>query len=462
MNFSLINCSRSCSNRISIHRLVQVVVKNKLSTDNQVEWCNDIVRIFIKIFESDSINLSNYIKLKDLLPHAIQIIENSSTIGIKSTELFFLCEYVANSLVEASDYKEAIKISKLGLKLGSDIFNYNSKEIAAAMINIGLVEKKLGNIGEGLQYYYKSRSIYKKLKLTNSVSFAMLLSNIGRVKMDQGKYNQSYSLCLESFKILENLKLENDVDSIVIVNNFALSLEYVNNIKDSIKYNREIFRILKENNMQKSLEMATCLNNLSTCLQKKGKLYSAIILSKRSIIIQEEITGYKHPDVAFGYSNLANLLIMNRELVQARSYIIKAFKIYKDSYGINHPLIAKVMYNCYVWMNAKRKYESAKFFLKKSIHISEKFYGKSNQDVAEDYYELAKIIINIINYSSLSINCKLKEAEEAKVYLENSLKITYSDEASAMLNFMKVIIDKLSNDKSLNITPTIFAFIDKF
>ncbi|NFA43609.1 TIR domain-containing protein [Clostridium botulinum] len=445
LNYSLINCNNNCTNMINIHRLVQIVVRYKLSQDIEEEWCKNIINIFNQIFRDDRNNLSSQLHFKELLPHAIQVIENAINIGIKSKELSFLCENVGLLLNEIADYSKAIKILKYGLNIGKKIFDYNCEDIAKYIINLGLVEKLSGNISEGIRYYNKAVNIYEKLNLTCSVEYAKLINNIGRVKMDQGKYDESYGLILKSFNILENLNVEYNIENILILSNLALSLEHIGNIDDSIRYNRKVLGILKKNNINESQAMATCLNNLSTCLWKKGKLCSAFILSSRVVKIEESIFGDRHPTVALYYSNLANLLICRGDLLQARNYIVKAFKINRYIYGMDHYSIGKELFNCFCLLSEQKKYKPAKICLEKSINIYKKFYGKTYSELSEDYFRLAEVIMKIIDNSFLEVNLKLRYAEEAKLNLYQSLSIKYSEKSRAMLNFVEFIINKLSN-----------------
>lgn len=445
LNYSLINCNNNCTNMINIHRLVQIVVRYKLSQNIEEEWCENNINIFNEILRNNRNDLSNQSHFKELLPHAIQVIENAINIGIKSKELAFLCENVGLLLNEIADYAKAIKILKYGLNIGKKIFDYNSEDIAKYIINLGLVEKLSGNISEGIRYYNKAVNIYEKLNLSCSLEYAQLINNIGRVKMDQGKYEKAHELILKSFQIVENLNLQYDVENSGILSNLALSLEHIGNINDSIKYNRKVLQILKENNIKESQAMATCLNNLSTCLWKKGKSYSALILNFRAIKIEESIFSDKHPIVAIYYSNIANLLIYRGEFLQARKYIIKAFKINRDTYGMNHYSIAKELYNCFCLLYELKKYKPAKICLEKSISIYEKFYGRTYSELSEDYYRLAEVLMKIIDNSSIEINLKLRYAEEAKLNLYKSLKIKYSEKSRALLNFVEFIIEKLYN-----------------
>lgn len=450
LDYSLINCN-NCTNKINIHKLVQVVVNYKLSKDIKKKYCEDIINIFNKILSNNINDLSNKCQFKELLPHAIQLIENARDIGIKSKELSVLCENVGLLLNKIADYEKAIKILKYGLNIGEKIFNYYSKEIANYIINLGFVEKLSGNINEGLRYYNKAVNIYEKLNLICSLEYALLINNIGRVKMDQGKYEESHELIFKSFQILEKLNLQYDVKNIVVLSNLALSFEHIGDINSAIKINRKVLEILKENNLKESQEMATCLNNLSCCLIKKNKSYSALVLNFRSIKIEESIVGDKHPISAIYYSNIASLLIDRGEFLEARKYIIKALKINKHIYGMKHYSIGKEFYNCFNFMYKQKKYKPAKKFLEESIKIYEQFYGINYSELAQDYYQLASVIIEIIDNPFIEVNFKLKYAEESKLNLYKSLKIKYSEKARALLNFVEFIIKKLNNDNEYEI-----------
>lgn len=451
LNYSLINCDNNFTNMINVHRLVQAVIRYKLSKNMETEWCKNIINVFNEIFENDLLSQSDF---KEVLPHAVQLIENAISIEIKSKELVFLCENVGLLLNEIADYAKAIKILKYGLNMGRGFFRYNSQEIARYISNLGLVEKLSGNISEGIRYYNKAINIYEKLNLTSSLEYALLINNIGRIKMDQGKYEKSHEIISKSFQIVEQLNIQYNIDNIVILSNFALSLEYIGNINDSIKYNRKVLQILKKNDDKKSQAMATCLNNLSVCLLKKRKLNSASILGFKALEIERSIFGEKHPIVALYYSNLANLLISKGDLVQARKYIIKSFNINRTIYGMAHYSIAKDMFNCFYLLSVQAKYKPAKIFLEKSISINEKFYGKTYSELSKDYYRIAELIMKIIDNSPLTTELKLKYAKEAKMCLYHSLKIKYFERTKAMLDFVEFIIEKLSSRLKSGISNT--------
>ena len=309
LSYSLIDRSDL---HLSVHRLVQVVVRDRLSVD----WLKVSVILLRKAFNFHMNEFETWKASEPLAAHAKQIIEHAE--GLKEKDLAWLCNalasYHSNYIVL---YDEAEILFKKAIEISKETF------------------------GEGNVDYAE-----------HLTGFAILLWGIGRYEEAEPLYKQA----IEIGKITIG---EEHAQYAIFLNNFALLLKSMGRYEEAEPLYRQAMEIYKITLDEKHPQYVIGLNNLANLLRSMGHYEEAKPLLEKAIEIDKITIGKEHPQYAIRLNNLAELLRNISDYEESEALFRQAIEVYKITIGEKHPQYAISLNNLANLLKDIGRYEEA-------------------------------------------------------------------------------------------------------
>ena len=124
------------------------------------------------------------------------------------------------------------------------------------------------------------------------------------------------------------------------------------------------------------------LNNLGDVLQAQGDFAGARALFERALRIGEATLGAEHPAVATYANNLGGVLRAQGDYAGARALYERAFRIDKAAYGPDHPEVGTDANNLGLVLQAQGDFAGARALFERGLRISEAALGAEHPAVA--------------------------------------------------------------------------------
>jgi tetratricopeptide (TPR) repeat protein len=421
------------NNVLSIHRLIQFVIRNSLSENQSQEVINLLLTQFDKqvLFEECQIETWPYSYM--LAPHLDQVLAYTEPqapcdIKRKSDLLTILGKILTNQgfLIQAKEkyqhaYDQTILVSDL-----------DSLDVAKTSNNLG---RAYGNLGE----YTKQKDhldmtlAIKKFHCTSD--YKDLTSALGqgdervaqRLKFERSLITRENHADLECFNranvrrcgntlsflewsasIQRKTHSEIELELEEKLHNLGTAYGNLKKYADQKKYFEQALEIYKRTYGLENPETAQALHSL-------GKVYGNLRLFaeqkkylQQVLRLYEEIYGTQHSKTADVLYDLGIMYGDIRQIETEKEYLIRALEIYEKAYPMQHPKMAEILHNMGVMYMDFRQYDEAKSYLKKALAIKEKIYGKEHPDVAVTLSHLGVVL------------ALLKEDEEMKSCYDNA------------------------------------------
>ena len=215
------------------------------------------------------------------------------------------------------------------------------KAKAQALSGLGVIERRLGNSTEALDYYHQSLKI--ALEIGDSSRIGGTYFNIGTLHRKQKDIDKALTNYRKSLSIRSKLS---EPDTVGIIN---------------------------------------CYNAIGISWRKKDNLDSAFFYYNRSLNLSKSV---EDPDgVLMAYSNLGVLMTLRKETDLAKVYYDSSYTIAR-SIG-NKRAIATYYTNIAGIMQVKQRLDSALFYIKKGIALYQE--TKSANGQASNYMRASKI-----------------------------------------------------------------------
>lgn len=288
---------------ISIHRLVQAVIRHPMDEEALSKWTGVAVHIVNASIPDVCSDVRMWPTLLPLLPHASAALSYAEAIQSPSDETARLSNQVGVYLIARAEYPQAKRMHERALAIGEAMFGPDHPKVATRLSNLGLVLEALGDLAGAKALDERALAIHEAVLGPNHPKVAISFNNLGDLLRAQGDVAGAGALFKRALAIAEGE--------------------------------------LGPNHPQ----VARIANNLGEVLRVQGDLTAAKFLYERALDIGEAAFGPNHPDVAIRLNNLGMVSTQQGDLARAKVLFERALRIFREFLGDNHPSTRTVEVN---------------------------------------------------------------------------------------------------------------------
>jgi tetratricopeptide (TPR) repeat protein len=277
---------------LSVHRLVQAVVRDKLEERDKITWAEAAIRLLEDAFPYDPHNVQTWDESARLLPHALAAAGHSEKLVVSQETTVSLLDELGRYLRRRAEFNEAKSVLERALVLKEKIYGKNDLEVAITLNYLGEVFRDLGDL-------------------------------------EPAKKNSERAL-----EICEKVNGPNHPETAGIVNNLGLVLMHLGDLEGAKRYITRALNIVRSVNKPNDQVIATILSNLGMVLQDLGDLEGAKKSYENAIKIDERIYKPDHINFARDLNNLAMVLKDLKEFEESKKNFERALETYEKVYGL--------------------------------------------------------------------------------------------------------------------------------
>lgn len=255
---------------ISVHRLVQAVLRDSMPVEAQQQWKQRAV-LAVNMASPD---VQDWEACEQWLPHALVCadwIEQEQMKNLEGARLLNLAGYYLN---DRARYREAEPLHRRALAICEEKLGATHPDTAVSLNNLAELHRKQGKYEEAEPLYKRALAIREEKLGATHPDTALSLNNLAALYEDQGKYEEAEPLYRRALAIREEQLGADHPDT------------------------------------------AMSLNNLAVLYRDQGKYEEAELLYKRALAIFEGRFGTDHPStqtVQKNYDYLLQIIDRNDE-----------------------------------------------------------------------------------------------------------------------------------------------------
>ncbi|GHO80010.1 tetratricopeptide repeat protein [Ktedonobacter sp. SOSP1-85] len=391
--FSLLQRNNE-THTVTIHRLVQAVLKGTLSKVTQRIWATRVVHTMSKLFPSSELTEADYWQnCERLLPHALVCIEFSEQWSDNDAlSVTSLMNHVAAYLLERARYSEAEPLFQKVLRIGEQVLGSEHPHIMAeAFHGLAGLSARQSKYEQAEQLFQRALRIREHLLGADHPLVASSLNGLALLYYRQSKYEQAEQLFQRAIRIHEQFL---GAEHPLIANSLnGLAVLY----GDQGRYELSELLYLRALHIREKLlgaehpQVATLLNNIAMDYYEQGKYEQAESLFQRALHIWQRELGSEHPRVAYPLLNLANLYRDQGKYEQAEPLFQRALHIWEQGMGSEHFLVADVLHGLSVLYREQGKLQLAEPLALRTLKIRQEVLGMQHLYVAVALTNLAAL-----------------------------------------------------------------------
>ncbi len=332
---------------LSVHRLVQVVLRDTMDENQQCQWTEQVMRTMNQVFPWEE--SAPWLRSQRYILHAQACVSLIEQRKIISTEAAALLEGIGNYLRERAQYTEAEPLLQQALAISEQIQGQNSPDTAQKLNNLAVLYWHQCEYAKAESLLQRALAIFEQALEPDYSQIAGNLNNLAGIYYSQGKYDKAEPLFHRALAICEQ----------------TLGPDH--------------------------LDTALNLKNLARLYSDQGKYDKAEPLFQRALAIREQALGPDHPQVANSLNNLATLYKNQAKYDKAEPLLLRSLAIYEQALGPNHPQVAANLINLAGIQKTTANYSEAKSLLQRSLDIVEQALGPNHPQVATCLNNLADL-----------------------------------------------------------------------
>lgn len=374
---------------LSLHRLVQAVIKETLTREEQRLWAERAVRAINRILPE--VANATWFGFQPFLPQALAGASLITCWQLQGGEAARLLDQAGAYLRERGQYAEAEQLLKKGWLLRKHAARPEPLELARSLHNLAGLYLARGQYWRCAPLYQGARAIQEHALGPEHPDVAQTLSNLATLYRHQGRYAQAESLLQRAIAIQEPALGPDHPDVAQSLNELALLYWTLGEYRRAEPLYQRALCINERTLGPEHPHTALTLNNLALIYQALGQDGQAEALWHRARQLLEQTLGPDHPEVATILNCLATLYQSQGKHAEAEPLHRRALAIREEALGAEHPLVANSLNNlAKVYRNLGR-YAEAEAHYQRSLAIRERVLGPEHPATATGLSNLAQV-----------------------------------------------------------------------
>jgi len=305
LRFSLIKRERDEAT-LSVHRLVQTILRASMDTKTQRKWAQRAVRAALRTF-TEGEDYRRWSHCQRLLPHAQVCIAWIDQWGFSFPTATEFLDKVSSYLFVRAQYSEAEPLIKRGIAIEERVFGPEHPNVAGWLTILALLYRKQGKYKEAELLCRRAVDMQEKALNPDLSALAASLSGLATLCYKLDKYEESESLYQQAITLQEKTFGPNHPDLAASLNNLAYLYSARGEFKAAERLIKRAIAIGKKLSGPDDPQQASRFAHLASLYVYQGRYKEAKQLYHRAITIGVRVWDSRHPDVVTYRENLANL-----------------------------------------------------------------------------------------------------------------------------------------------------------
>lgn len=320
---------------LSIHRLIQAVLRESMDQQTQRACAERIVRAINAAFPVASTGVDAH--YQSYLP---QVQECAAL--IEQYQLYF--PEAGNLLFQAGAlqyfygfHPQAQVLHQQALAVRSQVFGSDHPAVAESCNALAILARLQGNYERAESFHQQALSIRKNALGPTDPATAQSLNNLGVLYRNRRKYEQAEPLLQQALAINTQALGSNHHDTLLTSLNLAKLYAEQRRYEQAERLLQQALTTGEQTLEPGNPTIAQNLDMLARLYYEQGDQERAETLWKRSLAIYEQSLGQEHPATAGVINNLAELYTAQKRYTEARSLCQRALNIGEKRLGLDHP-----------------------------------------------------------------------------------------------------------------------------
>jgi tetratricopeptide (TPR) repeat protein len=393
--YSLVSIRHGTAGRpgtISLHRLVQAVVRNRLEPAQQASWAGAAVRVVDAALPPVSDDAHTWPVWQRLLPHALVAGEHARELHAERERAANVLDSVAGYLRERGELKQARTAFEHVLDIDQATYGAKHHTVAIDRNNLGAVIQALGDLDEARWQLEQGLAIAIQTCGLEHRIVATIRNTLGRVLQNLGDWEGAREQLEQALAITEAVYGPEHPTVGAVRNTLGGVLQDLGDLDESRRQLERALAIFEAAHGPEHPTVGAVRGNLGRVLEDLGDWDGAREQLERALAIDKQFYAHDHLSLAIDHNNLGCLFLDMGHLDDAHSELLRAIEIDEAAYGRHHPALGVRRNNLGAVLHRLGDLPAAVAEYEKAFEVVKATYGPWHPSLAVISTNLAAVL----------------------------------------------------------------------
>jgi tetratricopeptide (TPR) repeat protein len=365
---------------LRIHRLVQAVLRDEMSPQQQRRWAERAVRATQLAFPARVEMATSALCLRYLAQAqacSALITDYAFTFAEAASLLYRTALYLHMRAL----FAQAEPLLQCALHIWEQAPDAERPRAAHALNALAALAAAQGDYAQAETLYQQALHIREEALGLDHPGIAPSLNNLADLSRLRGDYAQAEALYHRAVRIWEQASTPGEMDHPKIAHPL-MGLAHLALAQGDYAVAQELFeralRLREQAAGPEHAELAQPLCGLADAYRLRGDYAQAETLYRQALALWEQAMGPEHPELAHALNGLADLYRLQGDETQAEPLYRRALRIWERALGPTHPDVAHALSGLAALYAAQGDYPQAASLYQRALAIREQALGAAH------------------------------------------------------------------------------------
>jgi serine/threonine protein kinase/tetratricopeptide (TPR) repeat protein len=359
-------------------RLQNALKQSFIERASPLMWLKAGVRFIWQVFPQDCKGLSNLDEAKDLLCHALTVVQHAERRAVDPQTTSSIWCGIGCALREMGEHKRACSAFEKAIVLHKKAYGQRHKGLHDLYMHLARIRWSQSDLKGARTILEDTLALNKEVHGEIHVDVALVHHDIGNVLAQMGDYAGARQQYRKALVIDQKIGGKNKEAVARDLKSLGLATQELGDLVGAHEHYREALEISEKIHGPKHREVSAVVKNLAALMQRMGDPMKARTYYERAIAIDTEIEGENHPPLAQYYNNLG---IISQGLGDPETALVhykQALRINESVYGPRHPKTAINLVNIANLLRLQKHTAEAMKMYERAVNIFAKVLGEKH------------------------------------------------------------------------------------
>jgi tetratricopeptide (TPR) repeat protein len=367
---------------LSVHRLVQAVVRKRAGSTDEPLWAARAVRLIAGEFPFAINEPASWPGCERLLPHALAVAAHAERLGVEPERTAELLTAAGSYLVERFRLKDAAGAFQRALTIDESEHGSQHPLVALDLGYLATVAQAAGELREARGYLERVVAITSAAYGPDHAAVAEARNSFGRTLQNLGEWPAARTELEKALEIFMQIFAPDDLRIAAVRNTLGGVLQDLGDLAGARDQLEQALAVNEAALGPDDPAVASIRGNLGRVLQQMGETDAARAELERARDIDERRYGPDHPRFAVDLNNLGRLLHDLGDLAGARRMLERALEIDEEALGAGRYQVAMRANNLGGVLQDLGDVDGARGNYERALTIIERSFGPQHRTLA--------------------------------------------------------------------------------
>lgn len=367
---------------LTVHRLVQAVVRDRMAQEEQHQWAQCMVRVVNRTFPN--VETTPWSLCSRFLPHAhwaAQLIQQEQILSLHAAQLL---DHLGVYLNLRARLQEAEILYRRAHTMRGQLVGPEHIEIATSFYKLGDFYTDQAKYAQAEPLLQQALTLWEEKLGPDASEIAQTLDSLGKLYYYQGRFAQAESSLRRAVRLREKHLAGADKPLLAnTVHTLALVYKALGKLIQAESAFQRAWDIWEQQLGTDNPYTAIGMIDLASLYIDLNKDEQAETLLYQALSIQENLLGRENLDVARSLLHLARLYQKQNQVEQAESYYQQALDIREHILGPDSPLVSYCLHNLAELSMRQGRLSEAESLYLRALAIREQHLGPEHHYTRE-------------------------------------------------------------------------------